>query len=313
MNHPRPEDGPAVAGLLAAAEQAHLGSSVYSEELLSDDWMLPVFDLTTDAWLVADHNGELAGYAWVFRFGEEPRVFGFARVHPDHCGRGLGTILLALRERRAGDLLAGREGSVVTEVLGGDNAGSQLVEGLGYQMVRRGVHMTVDLEQVPVGTGSAGGMEIRSFVPGRDEPEVHRVFMEAFAGQWGSVPMTLEEWVQLRIDWEGFDPSLWFLAVDGRQVSGAVSGRIIEGVGWVTTLGVLPQYRGRGIGRSLLEHSLQEFRRRGVAVAKLEVDAANRTGATRLYERVGMRIEREYLLYEKRVDQVSDPPTANPD
>jgi hypothetical protein len=33
--------------------------------------------------------------------------------------------------------------------------------------------------------------------------------------------------------------------------------------------------------------------------ARLNVDAQNATGATRLYERVGMRVRREWLMYEK--------------
>jgi mycothiol synthase len=76
---------------------------------------------------------------------------------------------------------------------------------------------------------------------------------------------------------------------------------------------VLAPFRKRGIGRALLERSLREFRRRGVEVAKLEVDAANETGATRLYERVGMRVEREYLLYEKPVGESAEPPAAKVD
>jgi ribosomal protein S18 acetylase RimI-like enzyme len=58
-------------------------------------------------------------------------------------------------------------------------------------------------------------------------------------------------------------------------------------------------WRGRGFGRALLHHSFREFRRRGLTRAALGVDAANATGATRLYESVGMRAYAENVVWEK--------------
>ncbi len=42
-----------------------------------------------------------------------------------------------------------------------------------------------------------------------------------------------------------------------------------------------------------------EFARRGFSQVMLNVDAGNETGATPLYERVGMRVRRAWDLYEK--------------
>ncbi|GAB4500799.1 MAG: hypothetical protein Fur0035_03390 [Anaerolineales bacterium] len=50
---------------------------------------------------------------------------------------------------------------------------------------------------------------------------------------------------------------------------------------------------------ALLRRSFDEFYRRGQFSVGLHVDASNPTGATRLYERAGMRIETEYVCYEK--------------
>ena len=58
-------------------------------------------------------------------------------------------------------------------------------------------------------------------------------------------------------------------------------------------------WRGRGYGRDLLRHSFREFRRRGMRRATLGVDAANPTGATHLYESVGMYVEQEAIVWEK--------------
>ena len=51
--------------------------------------------------------------------------------------------------------------------------------------------------------------------------------------------------------------------------------------------------------RALLLHSFREFRRRGQPQVTLGVDAANPTGATRLYESVGMHVLREDIVWEK--------------
>ncbi|WP_201391081.1 GNAT family N-acetyltransferase [Ktedonobacter sp. SOSP1-85] len=70
-------------------------------------------------------------------------------------------------------------------------------------------------------------------------------------------------------------------------------------VGWVNTLAVAREWRGRGVGLALLQHAFGEFARRGLQRASLSVDAQNLTGATRLYQRAGMRKTREYLLLKK--------------
>jgi mycothiol synthase len=72
-----------------------------------------------------------------------------------------------------------------------------------------------------------------------------------------------------------------------------------EVLGWVHTIGVRRPWRGRGIGESLLRHSLAAFAARGLTKAGLGVDSENETGATRLYERVGMRVSRRYDSFRK--------------
>jgi ribosomal protein S18 acetylase RimI-like enzyme len=75
----------------------------------------------------------------------------------------------------------------------------------------------------------------------------------------------------------------------------------MPGVGWVGILGVRRQWRRRGLGRALLLKALQEFRSRGFREVGLGVDAASLTGATRLYESVGMRVTAQFDIYEKQL------------
>ena len=72
-------------------------------------------------------------------------------------------------------------------------------------------------------------------------------------------------------------------------------------LGWIQILGVRKPWRGRGVGRGLLLTAFGAFRQRGLSRAGLGVDAENPTGATRLYESVGMRVVDRFELYEMDV------------
>lgn len=65
-----------------------------------------------------------------------------------------------------------------------------------------------------------------------------------------------------------------------------------EGDFYVLAIAVDPTHRGRGIGTQLLEHARAEAYRRGCTRLTLDVASTN-TGARKLYERLGMRIEAE--------------------
>jgi ribosomal protein S18 acetylase RimI-like enzyme len=60
-------------------------------------------------------------------------------------------------------------------------------------------------------------------------------------------------------------------------------------------------WRKRGLGYALLEQSFNAFLQRGISTVALGVDASNPTGATRLYERAGMRVASEIIRYEKEL------------
>ncbi len=73
-----------------------------------------------------------------------------------------------------------------------------------------------------------------------------------------------------------------------------------SGGGLVGALGVRRPWRGKGLGRALLLRTFGEFHRRGIQRVALGVDAQNPTGATKLYESVGMQVELEAIVFEKR-------------
>jgi mycothiol synthase len=78
-----------------------------------------------------------------------------------------------------------------------------------------------------------------------------------------------------------------------------VHARMNGDMGFIDELSVRRPWRRLGVGMALLRAIFAAFYRRGVTTVGLGVDAANLTGATRLYERAGMRVYSEWDVYEK--------------
>jgi ribosomal-protein-alanine N-acetyltransferase len=57
----------------------------------------------------------------------------------------------------------------------------------------------------------------------------------------------------------------------------------------INNVAVLPQFRGQGMGTTLMQHVLLEARRLGAKRATLEVRASNQA-ALRLYQRLGFSV-----------------------
>ena len=113
---------------------------------------------------------------------------------------------------------------------------------------------------------------------------------------------SFDEWLH---DYDGgaIDRSLWFVAEDEQGIAGFLLGQpaLAEDTesGYVSELGVRPGRRGEGLGLALLLHAFEHFRRRGRRRVALHVDGDNVAGATRLYERAGMRAEPRITVWER--------------
>ncbi|HEX6138905.1 MAG TPA: GNAT family N-acetyltransferase, partial [Candidatus Limnocylindria bacterium] len=164
-------------------------------------------------------------------------------------------------------------------------------EGLGFTWARRFLRMRIDMRAAPPEPAWPDGVTVRSFVLGQDETLMHEALEDAFSDHWGHVPAALEDLVR-RTERRDFDAGLWFMAMDGeRAVATATNSIIPDQIGWISGLGTVRSHRRRGLARAILLHSFGEFWRRGIRTVALGVDADSLTGATALYESVGMRVE----------------------
>lgn len=79
-----------------------------------------------------------------------------------------------------------------------------------------------------------------------------------------------------------------FVAEAGLEIVGYFVGRAVAGEGEILNLAVVPELRGQGLGRWLLEEGLGRLREAGVGEVFLEVRASN-AAARALYRRRGFR------------------------
>jgi ribosomal protein S18 acetylase RimI-like enzyme len=90
----------------------------------------------------------------------------------------------------------------------------------------------------------------------------------------------------------GFRPeSTWLIAHENCYVATVQGIADRTGTGGIQNLGVVPEYRGKGLGKAILLQALHGFRRTGLAKASLEVTATNQT-AIRMYRQVGFRFRK---------------------
>jgi mycothiol synthase len=133
-----------------------------------------------------------------------------------------------------------------------------------------------------------------------DAEAFHAALDEAFQDHWEHHGRPFEEWWKGHQASEGFDPSLWFLIRDRAEIAAvARNDANRNGGGYVGALGVRRPWRGKGFAKALLLHTFREFFQRGSLRITLGVDAQSPTGATHLYERVGMHVEQENVVFEK--------------
>src|ERR671935_197903 len=258
-------------------------------------------DLERDTW-AWEHDGRLVAFGILRSRGDELSVNRF--VHPDFRGRGLGTAILQATETRA------RERGVPkldNGILAADRAAAALLEANGYRDVRHYHVMTIELEGPPPEPEWPEGLEPRPF-----EREHSHAFWaaddEAFQDEEGYESEPFEEFVERRLESPRFEPELWTAVWDGDEIAATLIADWKRfGAGWIAGLGVRRPWRRRGVGRALLLRAFGQFYERGERRVSLNVHTENPTGATRLYESVGMRVEREEILYQKELVVVREP------
>ena len=190
-----------------------------------------------------------------------------------------------------------------------DPAYLSILRSRGMSPARRFYRMSIDSDSplVPdVAPPLPPGVEI---VPVRDDATrriVYEVDQASFAEHWGHTEYPYDAWIAF---WEAmpswFDPDdWWLLTVDGTPAAICLldDRKASQGQGYVDVLGVLKEFRGRGLAQLLLRRAFVHYRDLGRRATLLGVDATNTTGAVALYEKVGMSPVIVMEAYEDPLD-----------
>ncbi|HEX6291432.1 MAG TPA: GNAT family N-acetyltransferase [Herpetosiphonaceae bacterium] len=130
-------------------------------------------------------------------------------------------------------------------------------------------------------------------------PSVAELQTATYGGGWKSNPTKLAD--IFRVHNVDLEHSL--IAYDGRKLMGlALLGRR-RAHGWLYDFGILPAYRGKGLGTRLLMTAAREAAKAGVRSIELDV-WEKRDDAIRLYQRVGFQHVRTYLNVEASGDDL---------
>lgn len=306
VRHPTMDDIAATLQLIQTHELAVDGEIETTLDDMRRWWNMPDFDLATDAWLIFSLEGQLAG-AVALTYREHVRLSAEIILHPAYEQHALGTCLLSLTEERALQHipLAAPDArvAILSRASSKDKVKQALLPAYGFKHIRASWRMKIELQEAPPAPCWSEGIRVQPLSANLDLLKaVYEADDEAFRDHWGHMPHSFEEFKYFMTQRENYDPSLWFLAMDGEQIAGiALCADEKEQGGWVHSLAVRRPWRKRGIGEALLYHAFGEFYRRGIHTVYLGVDAQSLTGATRLYQRVGMHSDKESYTFEKEL------------
>ncbi len=301
---PRLEDAQAIAAVINAEDKQEGGREETTVDDVTYDWQRSSIDLAQDAWVACTPTGEIVGYECIFIVHENGHFDIDGYVHPAYKNKGIGTHLLRRVEarvrQRVGEIAPAARVWTEANTYGSNTLSRQLFEAEGYALARQFWRMEIDLDAPPADPAWPEGITIRTAVVGQDDFAIYQTVQASFTDHWGFAPFSYESWRLGRFDAAFFDPSLWFLAMDGSTIAGIALCRVrSDQSGWINTVGVRREYRRRGIASTLLRHAFGEFYTRGQHNIGLGVDAQSLTGATHVYEGVGMHVMHHYNTYQK--------------
>lgn len=300
--------------LVHACDVAAVGFADFAAEDVREWFDAPFTRPDVDGWTVRDGRGRLAAWAYLESSYGERGEDGAVYVHPEAdpaLHRPLVDLLVRRSAERAAE--AGRVDHELVFWCTNEPGLTAAVAAAGAHKARTFAQMRRDLDGTEGRLPVPDGVRVDGVDPA-DEDQMrafHAVYVDAFTGHYGVDRSSYEAWRANVAAAPGTPYDQWLVArVDGSVVGVLqAADRSPDGGGWVRNLGVIAAHRGRGIARVLLDHAFATFHQRGDTWAGLGVDRENETGAYRLYESVGMRLQYQAEAWELTVP-AADPPSS---
>jgi ribosomal protein S18 acetylase RimI-like enzyme len=264
-------------------------------------------------------EGTLLGFGRAFPGGAAPgeRVYGLmVRVRPEARGYGLertiaGRLIEIVRSHEAEYITQPAAKVRIRTYLFQQHASvRRVMEGLGLRVVREGWTMARPLDDSIERPQPVPGITIRHYVVPQDNRAALDALNASFTDYFDSPPLSEERWSH-EMTSPSARPDLSWLAVGDSRVVG-LSVCLVNDVantqcgsldGWIEGIGVVPQWRRRGIARSLLLQSLHSLHDAGITTALADVDAGS-PAAIGLFKSAGFAPREVLLQYECELREV---------
>lgn len=306
------DDVEIITDLLNTCSVAYTSNPSVTINDMNSFFTSPGFDITANTLLTFTSDGKLVGYYDVDDTRPIPvKISVWGRTHPAYESLGIATNGMAWAENRARKtvprLPEGVRVVMNCHTLSTVTQAGRFLLNHDMKLTRHFWQMVIDFDKPIPEPVWPKNITLISYAKQQDLAALFRAEADAFKDHWGHIEEPEDEGLKRFRHWiendEEFEPGLWLLAMDGDEIAGFSLCRRRSyddaEMGWINVLGVRRPWRKQGLGLALLHHSFNIFQQRGKKQAGLAVDASSLTGATRLYDKAGMHIDRQSDLYQK--------------
>lgn len=307
------EDAPELHALLRRWETFWNAPLVTPFEEVLEELERPHFNIKTDT-LGFWADGRLVAQGQIWHGASHvrhERAYAQGRVDPEYRGRGIGRELFGWQIERGAEALRAVDNDLPKYLRADEwdwiQDSHRLYRRFGLEPVRYFAEMLKPLAPVEP-PRIPDQIQIIPWERKFDE-EARVVINESFTDHWGSTPTDADSFAY-RLGSIGTRLDLSFLAIAGDRVIGlALNAHFPEDEallgrrdGWVEVLGVLKEFRKRGVATALLETSFAAFDAAGLTHSSIGVDTANPTDAFTLYSKLGFEVDHRSITSEIRID-----------
>lgn len=257
---------------------------------------------------VAELGGEVLGFYHLYTDENQLQLgrvnLDSFHVHPDARNHGVGSALLTSAIETATSWKARYISTAIPEE---SPRSVEFLQRHGFQQVREFYKMRLSDLRPDAESHFPPGFTLRTFQPGTDEEAFVEVFNAAFADHWDFIPLA---------DWEvakwnrrpAFNPKACFLLFDQAKLVGFTTVmydpeqamQTGEAVGRIFEMGVLPAYRRRNLGYTMLQAAIRYAQAQGFQALDLVTDVENEAGI-QLYEKVGFQEKRATTVLHREL------------
>jgi len=307
-------DFPIMAEVMQKSRDADLYDAVDTVEDIASEFKHMMGCDPRQDMLFAEIGGETVGFTrceWRSA-ADGTRIYGhWIHLVPEWRAHGLRRAMLRWNERGIREMAQKHpmHTKKVLEVRAtcAENDLKSLLEEEGYRPYQYSCLMVrpnlADIPQLPI----PEGVEVRLVKPEhhifiwKAEGEALREQAEYDEEFWS------EEGLKKFSGWHLFQPDLWQIAWAEDEVIGGVlpwidteeNKRYHRNWGYTQGIFVRKDWRNRGLASALIARAMGAVRDHGASEAVLTVDSENPSGALRLYEKLGYRLQARYAGYQK--------------